>query len=74
VVFFGSTGFEGAAACPDAIGPATYAVMLPYGDPAELTRLGCVLTWIKSANKRMWKTAAMPYIEPLCLGSPDVDR
>jgi hypothetical protein len=34
--------------------------MLPYGDPAELTRVGWVVTWIKSANKRMWTTAAMP--------------
>jgi hypothetical protein len=63
VAFFGSTGFDGAAACPAAIGPATYAVMLPYGDPAELTRRGCVLTWIKSASRRIWTTAATPYVK-----------
>jgi hypothetical protein len=37
--------------------------MLPYGDPAELTRRGCVLTWIKSARRRMWTTAATPYVK-----------
>jgi hypothetical protein len=47
--------------------------MLPYSDPAELTRVGCVLTLIKSANKRMWTTAAMPYVKRLCLGRPDVE-
>jgi hypothetical protein len=47
--------------------------MLPYGDPAELTRVGCVLIWIKSASKRMWTTAAMPYVIRLCFGRPDVD-
>jgi hypothetical protein len=31
------------------------------------------LTWIKNANKRMWMTTAMPYVERLCLGRPDVD-
>jgi hypothetical protein len=47
--------------------------MLPYGTPAELTRVGCVLTWIKSVNNRIWATAAMPYIERLFLGRPGVD-
>ena len=47
--------------------------MLPYGDPAALTRLGCVLTWIRNANKRMWKAAAMAYVERLCLGRPEVE-
>jgi hypothetical protein len=48
--------------------------MLPYGDPAELTRIGSVLTtWIKRANKRIWTTAAMPYVKRLCLGTPGVD-
>jgi hypothetical protein len=48
--------------------------MLPYGDPAELTRGGCVLTWSKNARKTTWTTAAMAYVERLCLGRPDVDR
>jgi len=47
--------------------------MLPYGDPAEFTRLGCVLTWIKSAIKTTWMSAAMPYVERLCLGRRDVE-
>jgi len=48
--------------------------MLPYGDPAELTRGGCVLTWSKNARKTTWTTAAMAYVERLCLGRPEVDR
>jgi len=48
--------------------------MLAYGDPAELTRVGGVLTRIKSANKRtMWTIATMPYVKRLFLGKPDVD-
>jgi hypothetical protein len=47
--------------------------MLAYGDPAELTRFGWVVTRITSANKRTWTTAAMPYVQRLRLGKPDVD-
>jgi len=37
---FGATGLVVAAAGAAAIAPATYAVMLPNEDPAELTRVG----------------------------------
>ena len=70
--FFGSSGFDETVG-PAAIGPETYAVMLKYGEPAEPMRTGWFLIWTKRASNRMWTTAAMAYVERLCVGRRDID-